>query len=578
MTQEEQKQNLILLKNYLVNDLIKYNKLNKQQAEAMTEEIIYKCKDNIFGYKGLAHDLGKRNIEFFCKYFLGDVFTVKENNTARELAKVHYDIWNELQQMIAEDKWDMEEFILSRGVAKTTVINKALVTYVSCYRISRYSLVIGKTEQDASNFIDDIKKFMEFEPIKLAFGKLINKKDRTVNQQELELDNDVMIRSYGWGTSVRGTSYSAPDGIFRPMLTICDDILNENDIKTENAKENAINKFYKEILEVGDEAVIRNGKKIKMASKFIICGTPLAQDCFINTIRKDPNFRVFRRAVVDFNIDNYFEDNEYWQHFRKILLNTKIKDDERDLMLRDYYLDNIEHMKFPTIWEKYDCFKLAKKYFTKRTAFLQELMCDCENVGEKWFKSMRKMSSEEIESNKFIKTILCCDPASTVTKRSDYTALCVGSLAENGFKYVRKGIIDKLSFDDYCNKVVELLRDWKQISHVLIEKNTYNSADLIKIKELVSKDNELSSRNIEFINKHQTKNKNQKIESIIDAVNSGQIIFNQEDEEFNNQFIEFSGCETSLHDDSNDVVSEFVINIDTIEEKKYLKFDTSFIL
>lgn len=564
---QEQIQNIKLLKEYLTKEfIIKKNKSEKDAAE-LAENLIRDNKNNLFGFHGLAWSLGKRNLEYFCKYFLSDVFTPKANNTARNLAPLHLDIWKELQQMFVEDKWDMEEFILPRGSAKSTVINKANACYLHCYRISRYSLIIGKTEQDASSFIDDVKKFLQFEPIKNAFGEFIDRRNRTVNSSELELSNDTMIRAYGWGTSVRGTTYSAHDGIFRPTWVCCDDILNENDIKTENAKENAVNKFYKEIIEVGDDAVIRDGKKIKMATKFTILGTPLAQDCFINTIRKDPNFKVFRRSVVDFDIDEYFENNQYWQQFRKILFNTKISKEERDIMLQNYYLDNIDKMKFPTIWEKYDCFKLAKKYFTKRTAFMQELMCDCEHIGEKWFTSMKKITPKEIESNKFIKTILSCDPASTVTKRSDYTALCVGSLAENGFKYVREGIIDKFTFKEYCNKVIKLLKDWKQITHVSIESNTFKGSDVIRIKELIEQDSELKNRNIEFINKSNNKNKDDRISVIIDYVNSGALIFNIENEEFNQQIEDFTGQNTSLHDDAPDVVADFFSKIDEIEIK-----------
>lgn len=566
LQQQEQLNNLLLLKEYLEKDLISHG-FTKDKAEKTTKHIL-ETQDNLFGYHGLAWELGKNNLEFFCKYFLQDVFIPKESNTARELAKVHYEIWNELQQMIIDDKWDMEEFILSRGCAKTTVINKALTCYLHSYRLSRYSLVIGKTKQDASDFIEDVKKFLGFQQIKMAFGDLIDKKNRTINQRELELANDTMIRAYGWETSIRGTSYSAPDGIFRPMVIICDDILKEDDIKTENAKENAINKFYKEIIEAGDEAVIRNGKKIKMASKFIVLGTPLAQDCFINTIRKDPQFKVFRRSVVDFDIDSYFENNKYWQQYKKILLNTKMEKEEKDSILKEYYYDNIDKMKFPTIWEKYDCFKLATKYFTKRSAFMQELMCDCEKVGEQLFKSIRKLPKKEIEINKFIKTMLCIDPASTTTKKSDYTAMCVGGLTANGFKYVRKGIIDKLTFNQYCEKVIKILEDYQDITHVYIERNTYNSADLIKIEELIAKNNELSKRNIEFINKSQNQNKDDKISTIIDDVNCGAIIFNEEDEEFIQQIIDFTGQNTSLHDDAPDVTAEFAKRIDEIEIKK----------
>lgn len=565
-------ENRKLLYSHLTNYLKQNKGYSLEQSKEAAKQLMKKHELNLFGEQGLAVWLSSKSIEYFCLHFLSDVFVPKDNNTARNLGQVHYDIWNELQSLIVEDLYNMEEFILPRGSAKSTIINKAISCFLHCHRISRYSLIIGKTKQDASDFIEDVKKFMGFDTIKMGFGNLINRKNRTINQQELELDNDTMIRAYGWETSVRGTSYSAPDGIYRPMIVICDDILNENDIKTDNAKENAVNKFYKEILEVGDDAVFRNGVKIKLATKFLILGTPLAQDCFINTIRKDPQFKVFRRSVVDFNIDDYFENNDYWQQFKRILFNTRINQEDKEKILDEYYFGNIDKMEFPTIWEKYNCAKLAIKYFTKRTAFLQELMCDCEGVGEKWFKSLRKISEKELQELKYTKSILVCDPASTVTRKSDYTAFVVGGyLADNGFHYIRKGIIDKLSFNDYCAKVVELLKEYEDVTHCVIERNTYNSSDVTTILQLIELVPKLKARHIQFINKQQTKNKDVKISQIIDPVNAGSIIFNESDDEFNQQILDFSGQATSLHDDSPDAVAEYMNNIGLIETTRQIE-------
>jgi len=555
---------------YLTLQLMKDHRYPKAIAKAKAHETI-KASTNLWGKNGLAVDLGRKNITFFFLYFLQDVFTPKENNTARNLGAFHYEIWEELQKLIIEDKYNFEEFILSRGASKTTVINKALNCYMTLYRISRYSIVIGKTKQDSSDFMDDIKKFFKFEPIVKGFGNLISGK-RTVNQQELELDNDTCIRAYGWETSIRGTTYSAPDGIFRPMAITIDDILSADSIKTENAKENAINKFYKEILEAGDEPVIRNGKQIKMGTKFIILGTPLAADCFINTIRKDPQFKVFKRAVVDFNIDEYFQNNEYWQNYNKILFNTKINKEDKDSILETYYNENIENMTFPTIWEKYNCRKLANKYFTQRSSFMQELMVDCENVGEKWFKSIRKMPYAEILSTPMSKTILVCDPASTVTNKSDYTAILCGGLGENGFKYVIEGVIEKLTFDQYCNRVIEFLKKYVLITHIVIERNTFNSSDVIAIQKLIKQDKSLLNRNLEFINKHQTANKDQKISTQIDSINSGSLIFCEDNEDFIQQCQAFTGQKTSLKDDAIDCVAEFALKIDEIHTIRKLTF------
>lgn len=550
--------NRYLLYKYLT---IEFEKQSAENPSRSAEQMILNNSTNLFGKNSLAVWLGERNFEFFCLYFLQDTFVPKPDNKNRELAPVHLEIWQELQDMFIEDKWDKEEFILPRGAAKSTIINKALTCHQHCYRKSVYTIVIGNKESDAIQFIGDTRKMLENPYIVKAFGKLIDGKDRILNKQEIELTNDSKIQAFSWGSSVRGTNYSG----FRPELVILDDILSEKDILTEGAKEKVVKKYYTEVEEVGDEAVYREGKKIKSATKFVVLGTPLAPDCFTNTIKKDSTFKVFHRKVVNFDIDEYFEKNEYWQMYKKILQNDKLSKDERDAELEELYIENYKEMQFPTLWEKYQCDSLAEKYFTKRTAFMQELMCDTENIGEKWFRSIRVQSAKEIENHDFIKTILCVDPASTTNRKSDYTAFAVGSEADNSFIYIRKGIIKKLSFNEYCKKVIELLKDYPDITHVSIEKNTYQGADVLKIKELMIKDNELVNRDIEFINEMQKKNKDDKISSIVDDVNFGRIIFNEENKEYIKQVKEFAGQQYSLHDDAPDSLAECVNRLRTIE-------------
>ncbi|WP_010249199.1 hypothetical protein [Acetivibrio cellulolyticus] len=171
--------------------------------------------------------------------------------------------------------------------------------------------------------------------------------------------------------------------------------------------------------------------------------------------------------------------------------------------------------------------------------------------------------------------MLCCDPAGTRNKgkKKDYYAFCVGSLADNDFKYVRKGEIFRFEYEDYIEHVLDLLRQFEDIQVVYIEKNTYAGADVIKLQELITKDTELRDRNITWINEHQNKNKDDKIQTIVGDVNNGRIIFNSEDEDFIQQIMDFQGCAYSAHDDAPDITSEFANRIETIET---VKFATAF--
>lgn len=556
--------NRYLLNKYLQLEYIS-NGATSIEAEEASQALILKHKDNLFGFHGLAYILGERNLEYFCLYFLQNTFIPKEGNDTRNTAPVHLEIWHELQKMFIDDLYDKEEFILPRGSSKSTIINKALSSYLHCYKKSRYTIVIGNKESDAVQFIADTRKMLENPYITKAFGKLIDKKFGTLNKQEIVLGNSTKIQAFSWGSSVRGTTYGCNDGIFRPSCIICDDVLSEDDILSDQAKEKVLNKFYKEISEAGDTEVIRNGKKIKSATKFLVIGTPLAPDDFINTIKSDITFRVFHRKVVNFDIDNYFENNLHWQYYKKLLFNDKIDKEDKDVMLLEYYTSHKKDMEYTTIWEKYSCWKLAQKYFNKRTAFMQELMCDCQNIGNKWFKSIRTQSIEDILSHTFIKNMLVCDPASSTNNKADFSSFVVGSIADNDFAYIKKGILLRVGFDDFCKKVVELLKEYTDITHVSIEKNLYMGADILKIKELISKDSELSNRDITFINNMQRKNKDEKISTIIDSVNNGQIIFNEEDTKFTKQILEFSGQKYTLHDDAVDCVSQFMIDVKDIK-------------
>lgn len=558
--------------------LIEY--LSKFYSDEEVKELLTLNKNNLFGKNGLAYALGKRSIEYFCLHFLQDVFVQKPLNKVRKLDKIHFEIWNELQQMFVENKWDKEEFILPRGVSKTTTIDMALSVWCHCYKVSRYTIVIGKRKKDAFNFIADTKIALQNKQIQQTFGKLIDSRTHTVNMEELELTNNTKIQAFSSETSVRGSYYSCLEGRFRPSLFILDDVISKDDILTPGAKEKMVDKFYNEILSGGDEALYINDKMVDAPTKFIVLGTPLAPDCFINMIKKDIDFKIFHRSIIDFDPDEYFENNKHWQKFKAIIYNEKSgNNEERKLKAFEYYQKHIKKMKFNTIWnDKYQCQKLALTYFDKRQTFMQELMCECDKIGEKWFKSNRIQSKEEIEANSFKTTMLCVDCASTDTKRSDYFCFIVGSLADNDFKYVRKGELLKIDarseFDKYINHVLDLLREFPDIHPIYIERNTFSGVDAGRIEQEIKKDPALSRRNIKITNEMQRLNKDQKISTIVDSVNNGRIIFCSErvQPEALQQLMDFSGQKTTLHDDFADCLSEFSNRIDNIKTIQSIKF------
>lgn len=531
----------------------------------------------------LAMALGKNDIEFFCLYFMSDTFVVKDNNTARALSKGHYELWELANDIFVADKFDKAAIIEPRGFAKTTIFDMAVSVWLHCYKRSLFTLLGAKTDTDATQFLDSIKKvFNENHKIIKCFGKLINVKSYktnneryTVNANEVEFTNGTYIKTVGSGTSVRGANW----GGIRPTVFIGDDFQDEKNILTDAAREKQYSKWTKEIEEVGDKAVYRNGIKIKAATKVIAIGTVLHVDCLMSKLsRNNDYYTILRRAIVlndDETVEDIFE-SELWRECHDIYFDEKLNKDERKIKAKQFYEDHKEEMQFTTWWpEKWDCFNdLAVKYWEDRRSFMSELMNDATSIGEKWFKSVATQTKEEIEQHDFTKTMMSIDPASTTNKKSDSTNIMVGSKATNDFTYIRDLVHRKLTFSQYCEKVVEVLERNLDVTHINLEKNTYQGADVEKIKELIGKSEILKRKKYIWINEMQKKNKDEKISTIIDQVNNGQIIIVSDMEDSKkaiDEILDFQGQLYSVHDDAPDNLAELEIKLKTIIVSRKVK-------
>ena len=527
----------------------------------------------------VAKVIGEKDITFFSLYFLRTTFVPSDDNSARELCEEHYKIWRVLSEAFVQDLYDKLNIVEPRGLAKSTICDKTLAIWLHCYKKSKFTLLGAKTADDAEQFLNSIKKeFLENELIKDVFGNLIDLKGKKpnskdyykVNSGEIEFTNDTYIRAVGSTTSVRGANW----GGVRPTVVIADDYQSEVDVITEDAREKKWNRWCKEVEEVGDTAVFRKGKKVKSATKFVSIGTVLHIDCLISKLSRNRDYHtIINRAVLledGQTIDDIFE-SDLWLECKKIYFDDKIEDPQ--IQARKFYEKHIDEMKYPLLWEeKWDFFSdIAVKYWTNRKSFMSEKMNDASTLGVRWFKAIRTQAEEEIEDHTFLKTMLCVDPAGEQSRRSDFFAMAVGSLGENDFKYIRKMILAKMSYKQYCQTVIDLLKEYTDITHLYIEKNTYLGADVTTITEMIDKDYELKRRNIIILNEMSRRNKDERISTIIEEVNNGQLVFNNNNKDFTQQILDFQGTAYSPHDDAPDIIAELSRRLIEIEVKNIIR-------
>lgn len=533
-------------------------------------------KDKLFdGIDSLAYKLGKKSLPFFCQYFLQDTFRIKSDNAARKLAPYHFEIWETLESMFIDNDFDKLELIMPRGASKSTTVNFALSIWTHCYKFSKYTLVAGNTEQDAIEFVAEVRRSLEESSyIHRVFGKLVDSRVNTVNRLELELTNGTKIQAISSTSSPRGKKYDSS----RPTIIIADDYQKKEDVITPEAREKKFKSWQEDSYYAGDKPVIRDGKVIKPGTKYIVLGTPLHSDDFISRLLADKTYKhIVKRAILIDDIDEMFNSG-LWKEFKSIHFDSKRENPVEDA--KEFYLQHKKYMSYPVLWQdKYDCHELALDYFSDPIAFKQEMQCDASKIGEKPFKKeqvvrLPSIELEDKEKFKYIKSILCVDPAGGGKEsKHDYSAFAVGSLTKNNFKVIRKGIIDKCGFDAMINKIVELLFDYEDITHIWIEKNFYRGADVLELQKRIDEIPELKKRKIKILNESQHKNKQAKIQAIAGKVNSGLIIFNEDDEEAVNQLIDYDTL--ARHDDFPDIVAECVRLLDEIKTSSGVVF-TSF--
>lgn len=539
----------------------------EDKAEELTDKRIIENSKNLFGFHGLAWQLGQISLEFFCMYFLQDIYLPKEDNAAAPIANVHEELWHDIQDSIIGTGPEQLGRVLPRGTGKSAFGTLGPTCWSVAYKHKTYVLICSDIGSTAEKFIKDIKDNMIENPyIEISFGKLLDDRNKKYicNATQLEFTNNTFVEAISSTSPMRGRKYKN----VRPDLIILDDYQSEDDCRTEEAREKKWKKYSDDVKFAKQRPVKRNGNVIKKGTVLMAWGTQQHKECFYSRLIKSPTW-IFKKekGVLVEDVDKYFNSG-LWLKFKTIL--NEFKNTSRLEDAKEFYYKHESKMQFDTLWSEFwDCLELALDYFENPNSFKQEVQGDVDSIGEKWFKQMHTEPREIIETHEFIKTMICADPASSGGRKNDYSAFIVGSTATNGYKYARKAELAKINarqeFDKYIQHMIDLLVMYPDATHISIEKNTFNGADANQLEKAIKDHEVLKYRDITIINEQQRKNKDDKISTIVPFVNRGEFVFAEEDEEFTKQFMEFAGQKFTTHDDAADVSSEFWLKVDEIE-------------
>ncbi|SDO90332.1 hypothetical protein [Clostridium gasigenes] len=95
----DEARNKWLLYHYLKKSYLDIG-IQEEKAIELTDKRIIENSKNLFRFHGLAWQLRQISLEFFCMYFMQDVYLPKEDNAAAPIALVHEEVWIDIQNSI----------------------------------------------------------------------------------------------------------------------------------------------------------------------------------------------------------------------------------------------------------------------------------------------------------------------------------------------------------------------------------------------------------------------------------------------------------------------------------------------
>lgn len=526
--------------------------LTRHYGEENAKRLMIKYKHNLWGRNGLAYALGKRDLEFFNLYFLKDVYI---GDGLAELAPIHYEMWGIMNDMYTKNTHNQHAFILPRGTGKSLTGSLPVAVWANLYGFSPYTVIASAVDDTAKTFIKNIRNaIIDNEKIRMAFGEVYNPRLNNTSDR-IELANKTMIQSLSSRSSFRGKSYLGN----RITLLILDDFQSEENVSNKKQME----KHWKRFSDDSRNAIQKDNYKM------IAMGTIIEKGDFYDKLTNLPTWKhTMEKAVLVDDVDRHFNEGK-WGEFKRILFNGKGDGLEK---AKEYYRENEEEMQYPLLWQDYwNCLDFALQYYENPVSFKQEMQLESGSGEDKLFTNI-------VYYNDYVEpTTLVIDPATSEKADSDYTAFALGNVSDD-IIYVPFAYMERLEFEDYIRKTIELLKEFEGIDTVVVEKQTYSGADVLAMKNVIERDEELKYRGIIFENPHQSKNKQGKIESIVGDVNLGRVQFNNILRGSNTieQLEEFTSVDNVKHDDFVDALAELILYLkeDNLESEVQL-FDKS---
>lgn len=287
-------------------------------------------------------EVGRLSPELFALIYLPHLLTHKTSSFHKEL----YSLVNELRVAIAAP----------RSFAKSTVFSFIYALWSALYGKKQDILLISATGALSEEWLRRIKNELENNELIIQdFGYVKSKK---WTESHIILANKTQIRAKGAGYQIRG---------FRPDCVICDDLENDEAVRSRDQRAKMEDWFFKSLLNT-----------LNPGAQLIVVGTILHPLSFLNNMMNDPKPGWWTKKYAAYREDGTALWPEKWpaelleerkreigeRRFRSEFMNDPLADDT--LVFRSEWVEDNRVKAAPLLEELQDFIVAVDPAISKR--------------------------------------------------------------------------------------------------------------------------------------------------------------------------------------------------------------------
>ncbi len=486
--------------------------------------------------------LGAADLGYFGNFYLSHYFTRPSPTFHAELDS----LWRRRVLHGLDPATDAERILTARGTrtavaaprghAKSTVMSLKNVLHAALYGYKRYILLVSDTESQAVSFLDAIKYELETNELLLRdFGAQAGKTWKTGS---ILLKNGCRIDAVGSGQKLRGRrNYQR-----RPDLILCDDIENDEGVRTAEQRQKLADWFWKAVCKSGDSY-----------TDIVVIGTILHHDSLLSNLLENPGFqsRKYRAVLAD-------APSPLWEDWERLASN--LSDLDRERTAHTFFYKHRREMLTgaKVLWpEKLSYYDLRLMRLTEgESAFNSEMQNQPIDPGACLFSSQwfRFYQPHEVDFRAAaFRFYGYCDPSLGRGASSDYSAILTLAVdGDTGLGYVWDADIRRRHPDQIISDILDkerLLRRETGRGYTLFGAETNQFQWFLK--EQLAKESARQGLYLPIQGVRSTEDKTIRVESLQPDVKNGYIRFRQDQTLLLRQLSEFP---LGAHDDGPDAL------------------------